>query len=340
MADYLTFADVAAATHNEELVPVVDEVTTRVTMWNDAPWKATSDMLRDLGGREGLPPRGTWVGVDEGAKPNKGSMEQYVEELGMIEAWSKSIKKIMDISPNDKELRWREDRRHLRGLGLDLEEALLYGSRIQNPRKFDGFMPRFTALTDIDGIGKVSEELEDFITIDAGGTSQTGMSSILMVYWDTEEGAHLLYPNHSVDNGMQFVAYPYVAETQPDGTILEIAKTKYACTAGLGIANRKSVIRIANIDNSLTGADLTAGMGLLEAAIYDAFAAMPIDFQGGVRLYANNYTIATLRKALSGRVVPARYEDSVPKNAIGDVMFDSFVIRRCDSMKNTESKMV
>lgn len=338
--DYMTFADVAAATNNGDLIPVVNEVIQKLTMWNDAPWKATSDMLRDLGGREGTPPRGTWVGVDEGARPNKGSMEKYTEELGMIEAWSKTIKKIADLAPNEKELRWREDKRHLKGLGLDLEEALLYGNRLQDPKKFLGFMPRFSALTDIDGIGILSEEDEHFVTLNAGGTSENGMSSILMVYWDQDEGAHLLYPSHSVDNGMQFVPYPYNAETQTDGTILEIAKTKYACTAGLGIANRKSVVRIANIDNSLSGTDLTTAMGLIEASIYDAFAAVPVDFQSKVKLYANNYTIATLRKALTGRITPANYTDSVPKNSIGDVMFDSFVIRRCDSMKNTESKVV
>ena len=337
MPDYLTFADVAAATHNEDLVPVVNEVTQRVTMWNDAPWKSSNEMLRDVGGREGAPPRGTWVGVDEGAKPNKGSQDKYTEELGMIEAWSRSLKKVMSLSPHDKELRWREDRRHLRGLGLDLEEALLYGNRNQDPRKFLGFMPRFSELTDIDGISLTSGKELPFITIDAGGNNANGMSTLLLVYWDTEEGAHLMYPSHKPDNGMEFTAYPYMAETQPDGTIIEIAKTKYACTAGLGIANRKSVIRIANIDNDPT--NLVENMGKLESAIYDAFAAMPVDFQSRVKLYANNRTLASMRKAFAKRIVPAKYVDSVPKNAIGDVMFDSFIIRRCDSMLAAESKV-
>lgn len=336
MPNYLTFADVAAATHNEDLVPVVDEVTKRVTMWNDAPWKASSDMLRDIGGREGDPPRGTWVAVDEGAKPNKGSQEKYAEELGMIESWSKSLKKTMDISPHDKELRWREDRRHLRGLGLDLEEGLLYGNRNQDPRKFLGFMPRFTKVTDIDGVAGDNEY--PFITLSAGGNNANGMSSLLLVYWDEDEGAHLIYPSHKKDNGMEFTAYPYVAETQPDGTILEVAKTKYACTAGLGIANRKSVIRIANID--LNSQNPTTALGNLEAAIYDAFAAMPVDFQSRAMLYANNRVISFMRKGYAGRVVPARYADAVPKNAIGDVMFDSFVVRRCDSMLATEAKVL
>ncbi|MGD8113871.1 MAG: phage major capsid protein, partial [Sphaerochaetaceae bacterium] len=118
-------------------------------------------------------------------------------------------------------------------------------------------------------------------------------------------------------------------------TIIEVAYSKYACIAGLSIANRKSVVRIANIDNDPSTADFDK----LEAAIYDAFAALPVEFQSGVKLYANNRTIANMRKAYAGRVVPAKYVDSVPKNAIGDVMFDSFVIRRCDSMLNTESQI-
>ena len=169
MPNYVTFADVAAMTNNKELVPVVDEVTASVTMWNDAPWKASSDMLRDIGGREGVAPRGTWVAVDEGAAPNKGSMEKYTEELGMVEGWSESLKKIMGLSPNQNEIRWREDQRHLRGIGFDLEECLLYGNRNQDPRKFDGFIPRFGELTDIDGVSLTREEELPFVTINGGG---------------------------------------------------------------------------------------------------------------------------------------------------------------------------
>ena len=337
MPDYMTFSDVAAATHNGDLIPVVDEASRALTMWNDAPWTASSDMLRDIGGRENAPPRGTWVGVDEGAKPNKGSMEQYAEELGMIEGWSNSLKKIMDLAPNSKELRWRDDRRHLRGIGLDLEEALVYGNRNQNPRKFLGFLPRFTELTDVDGISKTTGEELPFITIDAGGTNANGMSSILLVYWDVDEGAHLLYPSHKPNNGLEFTPYGYVAETQPDGTIIEVAKSKFSCIAGLGIANRKSVIRIANIDND--PAAYATNMAKLEEAIYDAFASVPVDFQSGMKMYANNYTLANMRKAFNKRVTPMRYVDTIPKNAIGDVMFDSFAIRRCDSMLNAESQI-
>jgi len=338
--DYMTFSDVAAATHNEDLIPVVEEVSTKVTMFNDAPWKASTDMLRDIGGREGEAPRATWVGVDEGAKPNKGSQEKYTEELGMLEAWSKTVKKIADLSPHSDELRWREDKRHFKGMGLDLESALIYGNRVQNVRKFDGFIPRFAHLTDIDGIGAVSGEDENFVTMNAGGVSAVGMSSIMMVYWDIDDGAHLLYPSHSANNGMQFVPYGYNAIEQSDGTLLEVAFSKFACTVGLGIANRRSVVRVANIDNSLTGADLTTAMGNIEASIYDAFASIPVDFQNRVRLYANNRTLSTLRKGFAKRIAPARYEDAIPKNATGDIMFDSFVIRRCDSLLNSEDRVL
>lgn len=338
MPDYMTFADVAAATNNGDLVPVVEEVVRATTMWNDAPWKASSDMLRDIGGREHEPPRGTWVTPDEGALPNKGSMEKYTEELGIIEGWSKTLKKMADLSPNEKEMRWREDKRHFKGIGFDLEECLVYGSRLDNPRKFDGIIPRFSKITDIDGVA--GDDQLPFITINGGGTSQTGMSSILMVHWDVDEGVHLLFPKYKKDSGMEFIPYPFTAETQPDGTILEIAKSKYSATAGLGIANRRSVVRVANIDQSLTGSDMIAHLSTLEAAIYDAFAAIPKDFQSGVKLYANARVINLLRKGFAGRVSPATYQDAIPKNAIGDVQFDSFIIRRCDSMLTTESKVV
>jgi len=337
MPDYMTFADVAAATHNGDLVPVVDEVSRAVTMWNDAPWKASTDMLRDMGGREGTPPRGAWVAVDEGGKPSKGSSDKYTEELGMIEGWSETLKKVVDLSDHAQELRWREDRRHLRGIGFDLEEALLYGNRNQDPRKFQGFMPRFAELTDIDGVSLTREAVLPYITLGAGGDNAKGMSSMLLVYWSIDDGAHLIYPSNKPNSGIEFTPYPYQAVKQPDGTIQEIALSKFSAAAGLGIANRKAVVRIANIDNDPT--KITANMAKLEEAIYDAFSAIPVEFQGQVRLYANNRTIANMRKAFAKRVVPAKYADAVPKNATGDVMFDQYVVRRCDSMLATESKI-
>jgi len=337
MPDYLNFTDVAAMTHNNELLAVVNEVSRGVTMWNDAVWKRASDTTRDIGSREGLPPRGKWVAPDEGGKPNKGSSEKYAEELGMIEGWSETLKKVMDLAPNSDLMRWRNDQRHLKGIGFDLEECLLYGNRLQDPRKFQGFITRFAELTDIDGISLTRESELPFITIDAGGANVDGMSSILIVHWDTEEGAHLLYPATMPNNGIDFTPYGYQVLKQPDGTLLEVANSKFSARAGLGIANRKSVIRIANIDN--TPADYVVNMAKLESAIYDAFAALPVDFQGSVKMYANNRTITNLRKAFAKRVIPATYRDSVPKNAVGDVMFDQFTIRRCDSMLNTESKI-
>ena len=68
MPDYLTFADVLQQPQRGSC-PVVDEASSSDHV-ERCPWKASSDMLRDIGGRE-TSPRGTWVAVDEGAKPNK-----------------------------------------------------------------------------------------------------------------------------------------------------------------------------------------------------------------------------------------------------------------------------
>lgn len=334
MPNYLTFADVAAQTHNNELLAMVQEILHPTTMLNDSAWKQSTDMLRDVGGLRGDPPRGQWVDVDEGVKPNKGDHEKTEEEMGILEAWSEVNEKTMMISPNPDALRWENDSMHMEGMGLDLEEGLIYGNREANPKQFRGFIPRFNVLTDFKGYDGDGNR-QPFVTIDAGGAGGTTNNSMLFIVWG-KQAANMLYPRFQKNNGIQFKHWDYENITDASGNIKRVARSQFLCSAGLGLANRRAAVRIANIEASLASSDLETYMPKLVSAMYQAFAAVPAAFRSRVKIYTTAEVILALRHFYESRVTAARYVDAIPPNAHGDISFDSFTIRQCDTMKSTE----
>lgn len=331
---YLNFVDVAAQTHNNELLPMVQEIVRPTTMLSDSTWKQSTDMLRDVTGLRGEPPRGQWVAVDEGVKPNKGDHEKMEEEMGILEAWSEVNEKTMMISPSPDALRWENDRAHLEGMGFDLEEALIYGNREEDVRMFRGFMPRFTKLTNFRGVDSNGKK-HPFVTLGAGGSGGTSNSSMVFVVWGGD-GANMLYPRFQAQNGIQFNHFGYENITDSDGKIKRVARSQFIATAGLSLANRRACVRIANIEASLADAQFEDNMKNLVSCMYQAFAAIPAPYRSRVKIYTNAEVILALRHAYADRVSPARYVDAIPANAYGDIMFENFIVRQCDSMLATE----
>lgn len=334
MPNYLTLSDVAQQTHNKELLPMVQEIVKPTTIFADMGWVQSSDSLSDVTGIQGDIPHGTWVGLDKGVKANKGTWKQKEEGMGLLEAWSLVNEKTMSVSPNPDRLRWENDSMHLQGMGEDAEFALLYGNPLQNPNTFLGFMPRFGYCTNWEGdilAGEHQGENSPFICIDAGGQEGRPLSSILMVSTATSFSPRMIYPRYKEDNGIVFRHFDYENTLDEDGGNIRVAKSQFMIMMGLRIPNRRSVIRIANIDTT----DDACVKGLSNK-LYEAFEALPLSMKSSVNIYTTGHVTLALRKLFNERVVPAKAADAVPRNAIGDVNFDNFVLRRCYSMLNTE----
>ena len=333
MPNYLTLSDVAQQTHNKELLPMVQEVVKPTTIFGDMPWQQASDSLSDVTGIQGDIPHGTWVGLDKGVKANKGTWKQREEGMGLLEAWAEVNEKTMSVSPNPNRLRWENDSMHLQGMGEDAEFALLYGNPLQNPNTFLGFMPRFGYCTNWEGdilAGEHQGENSPFICIDAGGAEGKPLSSILMIA-NAAQGPSLIYPRYKADNGIVYRHFDYENALDSEGGNIRVAKSQFMIMMGLKIPNRRSVIRIANIDT--TDADCVNG---LSNKLYEAFEAFPLMMKSSVNIYTTGNVTLAMRKQFNERVQPTKNSDAVPKNAIGDVNFDNFYLKRCYSMLNTE----
>ena len=194
-----------------------------------------------------------------------------------------------------------------------------------------GFMPRMNATTDM--YAMKSGVKKDYICLTAGGTTANKQSSVLLIA-KGPMSPHLLYPRYKANNGIEFNAFPFENSKDSEGGNIRVAKSQFIMSFGLSIANRQTVVRIANVGTA-SGDTGVAGLGDL---IYEAFAAIPREYRSSVEIWTSPKVVLAMRKQYSNRVtaIPS-YENAVYKNAIGDVMFDNFIIKPCDSMLDTEA---
>lgn len=326
---YLTLTDVAQMTHNGNILEFAKEFVKNTSLFNSLPWKKASEALHDTTGVQGKLPTPQWTGLDRGVKPSKGTWEQREENIALIESWSETNQKTYEISPNGKALRWMNDRLHIIAMGLEAEEKLLYGNPEVDSYQPLGFMPRMNAVTDM--YAMKSGAREKHVCLSAGGSTANGESSILLLA-KGPMSPNLLYPNHKANNGIQFNAFPFENVKDEEGGYIRRALSQFIMMFGLSIANRQTAARIANIDTTSS-----TSIGNISGALYEAIASFPKEYRSSVEIWTTPKVILEMRKLYAGRVNPATYRDAVDKNAIGDVMFDNFVIRQCDSMVDTEA---
>jgi len=327
---YITLTDVAQMTHNGNIVAMAEEFQKHTSLFNSLPWKQSSDALHDVTGVVEEIPGGTWVGLDKGVKANKGRWGQREENIALLESWSITNEKTYKISPNGDHARWENDRLHIQGMALEAEEKLLYGNPEADINQPLGFMPRMNAVTDMYGVK--SGVKMPYICLTAGGSTANGESSILLVA-KGPMSPHLLYPRYKANNGIEFNAFPFENSLDSEGGNIRVAKSQFIISFGLSIAHRQTVVRIANVDTSSS-----TSIGNISDAIYEAFAAIPREYRSSVDIWTTPKVVLEMRKNYANRVnaIPS-YDNAIYKNAIGDVMFDNFVIKSCDSMVDTEA---
>lgn len=327
---YVTLTDVAQMTHNGNIIEMAHEFEKHTSLFNSLPWKQSSDALHDVTGVVEEIPGGTWVGLDKGVKANKGRWGQREENIALLESWSVTNEKTYKIAPNGDAARWENDRLHIQGMALEAEEKLLYGNPQADINQPLGFMPRMNAVTDM--YGMKSGAKMPYICLTAGGSTANKESSILLIA-KGPMSPHLLYPRYKANNGIEFNAFPFENSLDSEGGNIRVAKSQFIISFGLSIAHRQTVVRIANVDTSSS-----TSIGNISDAIYEAFAAIPREYRASVDIWTSPKVILEMRKAYANRVnaIPS-YDNAIYKNAIGDVMFDNFVMHQCDSMLDTEA---
>lgn len=231
-------------------------------------------------------------------------------------------------------------------MGLDVEHDMFYGDpRIaEREGSMLGLMPRFSQITDMDGkivTGANAGKLARYITLDAGGTADGSLASVMLVYPNQKKGVSWLVPGGDTmfTGGIEYEPgeFQTMVSTGADGRpeAIKQAIDLFSITGGVGMLNRQAAIRIANVDYTTD-----AGMKKLVHCLYLAMEAVEPEIAAGFIAYVPRTLKVALKEYFTNKVQPATYENAKIRNTKGDFMMDGINFRSVYHLTDKESKVV
>lgn len=227
-------------------------------------------------------------------------------------------------------------------MGLDIEHDILYGDPKKDSRNMLGLMPRFSIITDMDGIVKTGDyagQKSPYITLDAGGTGSS-LSSVLLVYPNADRGVAWLVPNGDTlfTGGIEYKKGKFQPMTYLDDNnvsrVKEQAVDTFLIVGGVGMMNRQGAIRIANVDISTA-----EGLKKFERTMFEAMEAVDPDVANGYIAYIPPQLSVDLKVAYNGKYTAAVYENAKLQNLKTDFTMGGTTFRTCRHMTSNESQL-
>ena len=247
-----------------------------------------------------------------------------------------------------KALYWETQQiyRAVKYTGLDCEHDMFYGDPTVDPDSSLGLMPRFCALTDLDGVIKSGDHAGEYctyITVDgsrgtATSASSGKLASVYLVHLSSEDGVCWAYPAESAyTGGIELDIYdgpwtPAITANESGVTTVKMQKVHmFRRAGGLVIKNRNACYRIANVDFTTE-----TGMKNFVTTLYDVCGVLPQDIEGTMKLYFPKRAIGSIKTYFNNKVYPSTYDGSKPKNLIGDFTIDGLEFKGTSQLELTE----
>lgn len=313
----LTLMELANRTDPTGNLATIAEVLTEMNeILIDAPWVEANNQFAHRITRRASLPSGTWRRVNQGVAYSSSQTIPVSEAIGILEAFSRVDRVLVDTAPNPTEFRNDEATPHIEGLSQDLAYALIYGDASTTPETMTGLAPRLNA-TSLNNV--VSE----------GGSS--ALTSIYVVQWGKTK-THMIYPKgHKAigvehkDIGLQIVndasSNPYLAYVD-----------NFVSNSGLCVRDDRNIARYCNIETG-SGATLIFNEDLLIGLINE----MPNGGKGAV-IYCNSKVKTQMQIRLKDKTNVNFTQDSGDGLSGKPLMrFNGCPIRQVDQISNAET---
>jgi len=199
--------------------------------------------------RTGLP-EPTWRRLYQGVQPTKSTRAQVTASTGMLEDYSEVDKALADLNGNTVRFRLQEDAAHVEGYNQKVARSLVYESEDTNPEAITGLAAHFNTVA---GTGIADQ------VIDAGGTG-TDNATIWLVGWAPNTVYGIFPKGSKAGLSVKDLGERTLQAKTADGSATGYYQgysTHYRWDLGLVVQDYRYVVRIANIDRSLLGADPT-----------------------------------------------------------------------------------
>ena len=353
--NYLNYQDWAQKTNNGK-IPIATlglEVDRATTLMNDLPLVQATGKFDDEG-KFAQP----WVygensdvaGIDSPFLAHKTGSYDRFDLMGMRKSGVEIDREEMKALSAAEQIAYRtsEASTMMKHLALDAERDLIYGSpdiaalkyaQPNDPRNCNGLVSRFNKITDPDGIAS-NGKLYPYITLDAGGTNSSKKLTSAYLLIPSAEGVCRLMSNGTQYTGsISYEAgtwYPYEDIDKITGLkgIKEKANDKLQLAYGISVRNRRSCIRIANID--------LEHMDKFIAAFRDAMDVIDESTAtGNYHLYMNPRATSAYQAYLDSQVQATKYGDARPTiTEDGEMRIGKWKIRKTHQLLLNESLVV
>lgn len=321
----LTLADWAKRLDPDGRVPVVAELLSQ-----------SNEVLEDAVFMEGNLPTGHrvvirtglptvyWRAINQGIPTSKSTTAQVDEACGMLEAYSEVDKDLAELNGNTAQFRLSEDSAFLEAMNQTMASTLFYGNPASDPKQFLGLATRYSSTSAGNGQNILK-----------GGGSGSANTSIYLVVWG-ENSVFCPFPKGSKagliheDHGLQTV-------WDADQGRYQAYRTHYQWKNGLVVKDWRYVVRIANIDTTITNNNLAADLIALMSRALDRIPNLAM---GRPVFYMNRTVYSILRLQALNK---SNYALSVEKGltqfgtAASWLSFNGVPLRRVDQLLNTES---
>ncbi len=292
--------------------------------------------------RTGLP-QAYWRLLNQGVPRGKSTTAQITETCGMLETYSDIDVDLVALAGNDRAFRLSEELAFLEGMNQQMAGTIFYNNITSVPAAFMGLAPRYPSVS-------TSTAQTANNVIDAGGTASTNTSMWLIMWGPT--AIHGIFPRGrkagfiQEDMGRTPV---YDSNNNP----YYAWRTHYKWDAGLVVKDWRFAVRICNIDvTTLSGSTPPNLINLMVRAIHrlpiqparagnvqtSGQNGEPMLSMGQAGFYCNRAISTWLDiQALNKSNMLLRIEEFAGKPVTS---FRGIPIRTCDSLLNTEARVV
>lgn len=321
----LTLADWAKRVDPDGRVPVVAELLSQ-----------SNEILEDALFMEGNLPTGHrvvirtglptvyWRAINQGIPTSKSQTAQVDESCGMLEAYSEVDKDLAELNGNTAQFRLSEDSAFLEAMNQQQAQTMFYGNPSTDPKQYLGLAARYS----LTSAGNGQNILK-------GGGSSSVNTSIYLVCW----GDNTVFGTFPKGSKAGLIHDDLGLNTVWDsaGGRYQAYRTHYQWKNGLVVKDWRYVVRICNIDTTITSNNLAADLIALMSRALDR---IPNFGMGRPVFYMNRTVYSILRLQALNK---SNYALSVEKglSQFGTPMnwlsFNGVPLRRVDQLLNTEA---
>jgi hypothetical protein len=315
-SDQLTYAELAKR-YPENVQNIVECELETNEMLTDLPVRETNNGDTDDGVYRESATAGEAVLPGEGVVAETTKTETRKDNTCIVKAYSEVDEDKVNRSSEPNKVRTDEARGIINGMGITQQHILVYGDRSANPRVVNGVATRRPKIN-----------AAGHLCISAGGTG----SKCTSVYLSANglQFNHLIYPKGSSSIGItrEDLSKQKVSYTDGDGKIRNkvVYSEMFETAFGLVVEQKRGLIRLANITDSVTDDDLIE-------LIFLARSYMPKG-AGSYSLFGNNYIKYRINRAARSRQqINTTWTDPWGKiiTAVGDLR-----VRQVDEILSTE----